>query len=201
MPARAVPYRKGLTALLALIPVLTLGLLGMVPSMVLAVDRRRTADKVGAAVFGLMQVALFISLGLTPNGEPIDNLTAGLLLLPLFLATPVHFLLMNRREQWPATAPARYPQPYGYAYPQPGYPQAGYPTAGYPQPAHPAGPYPAVQPQLPVQPHPAAAPTVPAMPAAHAAPAAHVAPAAPTGAAELRELGELLRRQAGDGPQ
>ncbi|WP_033218748.1 hypothetical protein [Kitasatospora phosalacinea] len=187
MPARAVPYRKGLTALLALIPVLTLGLLGTVPSMVLALDRRRRADKIGAAVFGLMQVALFVSIGLTPKDEPIDNLTGGLLLLPLFLAAPVHFLLMNRREQWPATAPAPYPYPYAYpqaAHPQAAYPQPVHPQAAYPQPAHPVGSYP------PAQPYPPAAPAGPTVPAA---------PAVPTGVAELRELGELLRRQAGDG--
>ncbi|MEU5387651.1 hypothetical protein [Kitasatospora cineracea] len=205
MPARAVPYRKGLTALLALIPVLSLGLLGMVPSMVLAVDRRRRADIVGAAVIGLMEVGLFVAAALTPEGEPIDNLTTGLLLFPLFLGTPVHFLLMNRRDRWPAgAAPA--PAPYGYAYPPVGYlPQPG-PTVP-PGPMVKSGPTmrPA-QPYAVTEPHPANPyatpypPAVPAVPPAPAVPAPAVpAPAAPTGAAELRELGELLRRQAGNG--
>ncbi|MEU3498571.1 hypothetical protein ABZ747_34395 [Kitasatospora cineracea] len=200
MPARAVPYRKGLTALLALIPVLSLGLLGMVPSTVLAVDRRRRADIVGAAVIGLMEVGLFVAAALTPEGEPIDNLTTGLLLFPLFLGTPVHFLLMNRRDRWPAgAAPA--PAPYGYAYPPVGYPPQ-------PGPAMPPGPTaksgPTVRPAQPyavTEPHPAnpyAAPYPPAAPTVQPAPAVP-APAAPTGAAELRELGELLRRQAGNG--
>ncbi|ROR42427.1 hypothetical protein [Kitasatospora cineracea] len=200
MPARAVPYRKGLTALLALIPVLSLGLLGMVPSTVLAVDRRRRADIVGAAVIGLMEVGLFVAAALTPEGEPIDNLTTGLLLFPLFLGTPVHFLLMNRRDQWPAgAAPA--PAPYGYAYPPVAYPPQ-------PGPAMPPGPTaksgPTVRPAQPyaaTEPHPAnpyATPYPPAAPTAQPAPAVP-APAAPTGAAELRELGELLRRQAGNG--
>ncbi|RPE32935.1 hypothetical protein [Kitasatospora cineracea] len=200
MPARAVPYRKGLTALLALIPVLSLGLLGMVPSTVLAVDRRRRADIVGAAVIGLMEVGLFVAAALTPEGEPIDNLTTGLLLFPLFLGTPVHFLLMNRRDRWPAgAAPA--PAPYGYAYPPVGYPPQ-------PGPAMPPGPTaksgPPVRPAQPyavTEPHPAnpyATPYPPAAPTVQPAPAVP-APAAPTGAAELRELGELLRRQAGNG--
>ncbi|WAL73546.1 hypothetical protein OU787_19745 [Kitasatospora sp. YST-16] len=200
MPARAVPYRKGLTALLALIPVLSLGLLGMVPSMVLAVDRRRRADIVGAAVIGLMEVGLFVAAALTPEGEPIDNLTTGLLLFPLFLGTPVHFLLMNRRDRWPAGA-APVPAPYGYAYPPVGYlPQPG--------PTVPPGPMvksgPTMRPAPPyavTEPHPAnpyATPYPPAAPAVPPAPAVP-APAAPTGAAELRELGELLRRQAGNG--
>ncbi|MFE1318812.1 hypothetical protein [Kitasatospora phosalacinea] len=183
MPARVVPYRRGPSVLLALVPVLSCGLLGMVPSMVLAVDRRRRADKIGAAVFAPMQVALFIVAGLTPEGQPIDDLTAGLLLLPLCLAAPVHFLLMNRRDQWPAPAPAPapYPHPYAYAYPQAaGYPQAvAHPQAvTHPQAGYPTAPYP---------------------PAAPHAPVAPPAPAAPTGVSELRELGELLRRQAGDG--
>ncbi|WP_033258370.1 MULTISPECIES: hypothetical protein [Kitasatospora] len=179
MPARVVPYRKGLTVLLALVPVLSLGLLGMVPSAVLAVDRRRPADLAGAAVIGLMQVGMFVAAAFTPKGEPIGNLTTGLLVLPLLLGTPVHFLLMNRRDQWPAARAAAkaaahlspYPHPHPHSYP--GYPPAA-PTL--PAPAFPAQPAAAVQP-APAQP----------------------APAAPTGAAELRELGELLRRQAGDG--
>ncbi|MFF2820748.1 hypothetical protein ACFVT9_35115 [Kitasatospora cineracea] len=197
MPARAVPYRKGLTALLALIPVLSLGLLGMVPSMVLAVDRRRRADIVGAAVIGLMEVGLFVAAALTPEGEPIDNLTTGLLLFPLFLGTPVHFLLMNRRDRWPAgAAPA--PAPYGYAYPPVGYlPQPG-PTVP-PGPMVKSGPTmrPA-QPYAVTEPHPANPYATPYPPAAPAVPPAPAVPA-PTGAAELRELGELLRRQAGNG--
>ncbi|MFB7948473.1 hypothetical protein ACFC6L_26550 [Kitasatospora phosalacinea] len=189
MPARVVPYRRGPSVLLALVPVLSCGLLGMVPSMVLAVDRRRRADKIGAAVFGPMQVALFVVAGLTPEGQPIDDLTAGLLLLPLCLAAPVHFLLMNRRDQWPAPAPTPYPHPhpYAYAYPQP----AAYPQPTHPQPAHPQAAHP--QPGYPAAPYP------PAVPLAPPAPAPAPAPAAPTGVSELRELGELLRRQAGDG--
>ncbi|MEV7216665.1 hypothetical protein AB0O31_26675 [Kitasatospora cineracea] len=209
MPARAVPYRKGLTALLALIPVLSLGLLGMVPSMVLAVDRRRRADIVGAAVIGLMEATLFVILALTPEGEPMDNRTTVLLLLPLFLGTPVHFLLMNRRDQWPAgAAPAAGPAPYGYAYPPAGYPpQPGppVPPVQFTKPGQPAQPHPA-NPYAVTEPHPAnpyAAPHPPAAPTGPVAPAPVVpavpAPAAPTGAAELRELGELLRRQAGNG--
>ncbi|MEV7118725.1 hypothetical protein [Kitasatospora griseola] len=180
MPARAVsgPPRIWVTLLCAAVPVLTLGMLGMVPSLVLAVGRRRRADLVGAVVIGLMQLGLYVAAGLTPSGGKINNLVGVLLLLPLFLGTPVHYLLMNQRRFWPgADAPAPYPYPAYQPYPAsaPTYPAAG-PYAGHPYADHP---------QAVTQPVP------PAVPPAGAAGA--------TGAAELRELGELLRRQAGDG--
>ncbi|MFD8478935.1 hypothetical protein [Kitasatospora sp. NPDC059673] len=174
MPARAVsgPYRIWVTLLCAAVPVLTLGILGMVPSLVLAVGRRRRADIVGAIVIGLMQLGLYVAAGLTPSGGKINTLVGVLVLLPLWIGTPVHFLLMNQRRFWPDAVAAPPPYPYP-AYP--GYPASAttYPTgAPYPPPVAP----PAV-----TTPPPAAA------------------PGGVTGAAELRELGELLRRQAGDG--
>ncbi|MGW4382500.1 hypothetical protein [Kitasatospora sp. NPDC004531] len=173
MPARAVsgPYRIWVTLLCVALPVLTLGLLGMVPSLVLAVGRRRRVDVVGAVVIGLMQLAMYVSVGLTPTGGQIDNWTALLLVLPLWLGAPVHFVLLNQRRCWPAAAPP--------AHPYPAYPAAGaYPYAAPPQ-----------------------APTLPMAPAPYppAGPPAADAPSGATGTAELRELGELLRRQAGDG--
>ncbi|MFD8594444.1 hypothetical protein ACFV1L_05540 [Kitasatospora sp. NPDC059646] len=190
MPARAVsgPYRIWVTLLCAATPVLTLGILGMVPSVVLAVGRRRRADIVGAVVIGLMQLVLFVEVGLTPSGGKINNLVGVFLLIPLWIGTPVHFLLMNQRRFWPQ--PATPPPGYGY----PGHPATGvthpyelpYPrTAPYPQ----AGPYPA-----PPAPFPGVATPPPAAPQAGPTGATGA-----TGAAELRELGELLRRQAGDG--
>ncbi|MFF0294439.1 hypothetical protein ACFYST_24060 [Kitasatospora sp. NPDC004614] len=176
MPARAVsgPPRIWVTLLCAAVPVLTLGMLGMVPSLVLAVGRRRRADIVGAVVIGLMQLGLYVGAGLTPEGGTINNLVGLLLLLPLFLGTPVHYLLMNQRRFWPQAVAT--PPPYPY----PAYP--GYSASA---PTYPSGtPYP----------YPAPAPV-----AQPATPPPAAAPGGATGTAELRELGELLRRQAGDG--
>ncbi|PJN22529.1 hypothetical protein [Kitasatospora sp. CB02891] len=188
MPARAVsgPYRIWVTLLCAALPVLTLGFLGMVPSAVLAAGRRRPADLVGAVVVGLMQLGMFVALGLTPTGGTLNTWVALLLVIPLWIGTPVHFLVMNQRRFWPAAdAPAPYPYPAYRPYPAsaPTYPAAG-PYAGHPYTDHPY----ADHPQAVTRPVP------PAVPPAGAAGAAGA-----TGAAELRELGELLRRQAGDG--
>ncbi|KDN83178.1 hypothetical protein [Kitasatospora cheerisanensis] len=194
MPARAVsgPYRIWVTLLCAATPVLTLGILGMVPSVVLAVGRRRRADIVGAVVIGLMQLAVFVEVGLTPSGGQINNLVGVFLLIPLWLGTPVHFLLMNQRRFWPQPATP----PPGYEYPA--YP-ASAATRPYELPYPQNGPYP----QAGSYPPPGAYPTPPAPFPGVATPPPAVPPAAPqtgaTGAAELRELGELLRRQAGDG--
>ncbi|RKE20853.1 hypothetical protein [Streptomyces sp. TLI_171] len=199
MPARAAsgPYRTWVTVLCALTPVLTLGIVGMAPSVVLAVGRQRRADIVGAVVIGLMQLALYIEMGLTPKDGEISNLVAALVLIPLWIGTPVHFLVMNQRRFWPAPAPGPAPG-YGYGYGYPGYPTppqpypAAGPTAPYPNPYQ-AAPYPTPTPT----PTPYPAPAVPA-PTPAPGPAQTPAPGQ-TGAAELRELGELLRRQAGDG--
>ncbi|MEV4556994.1 hypothetical protein AB0K51_08340 [Kitasatospora sp. NPDC049285] len=157
-PVASGPYRPWVSALCAALPVLSLGLLGLVPSLVLAVGRRRRVDVVGAVVFGVLQLAVYVASGLTPRGEALNLVVVGVALIPLWLGAPVHFLLMNRRRHWPAAKTA-------YPFPVQPYPVPPYPT---PPQAYPAQPYPG----QPVQ---------------------------PTGAAELRELGELLRRQAGDG--
>ncbi|MFJ1752064.1 hypothetical protein [Kitasatospora sp. NPDC088134] len=206
MSARAVsgPYRTWVTVVCAAIPVLTLGILGMAPSVVLAVGRRRRADVVGAVVIGLMQLVLYIEMGLTPKDGQISNLVGALVLVPLWIGTPVHFLLMNQRRFWPVTKtdPAAYGYPPQAVGPQ-GWPAPTYPAVAYPAYPTPAQPAPPVNPYLtPYQPAAPVAPAVPVTPAAATpAPAAPAAPIAPgqTGAAELRELGELLRRQAGDG--
>jgi len=139
--------------------------------LVLAAGRRRRADIIGAVVIGLLQLGLYVAMGLTPSGGKISNAVGVFLLLPLFLGTPVHYLLMNQRRFWPE---AKTPPPYPYPAYQP------YPASAVTYPA--ANPY-AGHPQALAQ-HP----TLPGVP-----------PTAATGAAELRELGELLRRQAGDG--
>lgn len=185
MPARTVPgpLRIWANVLIAALPVLSLGVLGMAPSLVLAVRRRRAVDILGAVVIGLMELSLFVAAGLTPKGGKISDAVGFLLLLPMWIGTPVHFLLMNRRRFWPA--PTSDPYPYSYPVAPTGpYPTASYPAASYPTVPYPANPYQATA--QAAAPHPAP-------------PVAPVVPGPQTGAAELRELGELLRRQAGDG--
>ncbi|MEU9132978.1 hypothetical protein AB0D08_33590 [Kitasatospora sp. NPDC048540] len=121
------PHHPALKALYALLPLLTVGLLGLVPSVVLAARRRRPADLAGAVVIGAVQLAVYVCLGLTPDnsqGSPY-SIVGGLLLIALAVGAPVHFLVMDRAAAWfpgrPAPHPAfpAHPQPYGPSYGQP----------------------------------------------------------------------------------
>ncbi|WP_158845369.1 hypothetical protein [Streptomyces sp. NRRL WC-3742] len=183
----AIPGRLGTTArvLFALAPVVTFGLLGAVPSLVLAVRRRRAYDIAGAVVFCGLLLTLIVSAGIAGRlKDPTADLTGQITLFVLWFAPTPHFLLMDRREVWEAGRPAPQPSP-SYAAPQAQPHTSPYaPTApGYGAPAAPYAPPP---------------PQAAAAPAALAAPATPVAPV--TGAADdLKELGELLRRQSREG--
>ncbi|MFI6152076.1 hypothetical protein ACIBCA_05240 [Kitasatospora sp. NPDC051170] len=184
----AIPGRLGTTArvLFALAPVLTFGLLGAVPSLVLAVRRRRAYDIAGAVVFCGLLFALIVSAGIAGRLQnPTADVTGQITLFLLWFAPTPHFLLMDRREVWEAGRPAPQPSP-----PAPSYaaPQAQPYTSPY------ASPYARTTPgygtpAAPYAPAPSQAPTTPATP---------VAPV--TGATDdLKELGELLRRQSREG--
>ncbi|MFJ8044439.1 hypothetical protein ACIRBX_28440 [Kitasatospora sp. NPDC096147] len=173
------PFKVGPKILLALVPFLTLGLLGMVPSLVLALRRRRVADVVGAVLVGLVQLFVYVYLGLNdPDSDATNGLTVagGFGLVALWLGGPAHFLVMDSRHIWgtgaqPPAPAAWYPQPPLQA--QPGY--QPYPQHPAPMPA--PGPLPAPQPQ----PYPP------------------VQPQGPATQGDLQQLGELLRRQAQEG--
>ncbi|MFG2823824.1 hypothetical protein ACGFX4_30910 [Kitasatospora sp. NPDC048365] len=209
-PAASGPYRVGPTVLCCALPLLTLGILGMVPSTVLAVGRRRPVDIVGAVVFGLLQLTLYVSAALAPKaGGSVWDTLGMIVVMPMWIGAPLHFLLMNRRSMWPGPKPLAQPYPQAYPTYPPTYPtypqQAAYPqdATAYPQ----CTPYPQPYPAQPTYGYPpaAAAPAATAVPAAPtpAAPVPGQAPAqAPAPSAtgeELRQLGELLRRQAQEG--
>jgi hypothetical protein len=85
---------------------LTLGLLGMVPALVLAVRRRRTVDVLGAVAAVLVEVTFYVCLAVVPA----DSHSSGALLggstgILLLVGAPLHFLLMDRRSQWPVPTP------------------------------------------------------------------------------------------------
>ncbi|MET8623510.1 hypothetical protein ABZW30_07090 [Kitasatospora sp. NPDC004669] len=149
--------------LCALAPLLTVGLLGVVPSLLLAVRRRRAYDIVGAVVFCALLLTLAVSAGVAGSiKDPTADLTGEIALGVLWLTPTAHFLVMDSRAVWEAGRPA--PKPLAPAY----------------------GP-------------PAASPYAPTMPGYGAPPAAAApAPAVET-SHDLRELGELLRRQAREG--
>ncbi|MGW2397866.1 hypothetical protein ACWCYY_15115 [Kitasatospora sp. NPDC001664] len=135
------PLGVGGKVLLALVPLLSLGLLGMVPSLVLAVRRRRAADVAGAVVAGLLQLLVYVAVGLTDPDPDVASgldLAGGLALFALWLGGPVHFLVMDTQQQWRSKAPAPapwYPPPVVPYQPQP---QPSYPPRPQPQPQ--AGP-------------------------------------------------------------
>ncbi|KJS53265.1 hypothetical protein VM98_26345 [Streptomyces rubellomurinus subsp. indigoferus] len=161
--------------LCALAPLLTAGLLGAVPSLLLAVRRRRAYDVLGAVVFCGLLLTLFVSAGIAGGlKDPTADLTGQITLIVLWLTPTPHFLLMDRRAVWEAGRPApqafpSYPPPQGRPYASPYAPT----VPGY---GAPAAPY-------------AQTPPPPAAPAAPTAETAH----------DLRELGELLRRQSREG--
>ncbi|MFJ9441010.1 hypothetical protein ACIRRH_03965 [Kitasatospora sp. NPDC101235] len=174
-----IPGRFGVTArvLCALAPLLTVGLLGVVPSLLLAVRRRRAYDIAGAAVFCALLLTVIVSAGVAGGlKNPTADTTGQITLTVLWFLPTAHFLVMDSRVVWLAGRPA---------------PQAVSPYA-VPN----VSPYAATVPGYGV---PASAvPTAPATPApsapAHSAPTPSVS--APETAHDLRELGELLRRQA-----
>ncbi|MER7707028.1 hypothetical protein ABTX81_29525 [Kitasatospora sp. NPDC097605] len=204
---QAGPYGVLGRVLVVLAPLLTVGLLGMVPSLLLAVRRRRAYDILGAVVYAGLFLTFFICMGIAgsyPKGEaPAADAVGTTMMVVLWFTPPVHFLLMDRRVVWSAGRPARPPVPAG-AYPPPagyGYPA---PTAPVPPYQQPAQPYPAAQPYGAAAPHPQAArpyPAVDSHPSAISHPPVRAAgpgaaAAGPATSDELRELGELLRRQA-----
>ncbi|MFJ7910116.1 hypothetical protein [Kitasatospora sp. NPDC096204] len=190
-----IPGRFGVVArvLCALAPLLTFGLLGAVPSLLLAVRRRRAYDIAGAAVFCALLLAMVVSAGVAGSlKNPTADTTGQITLAVLWLLPTAHFLVMDSRAVWLAgpPAPRAVPSAVPYAVPQAVSPYAapnGSPYAatvpGYGVPA-PAAPGPSVAPRSvqgpSVQASAAQAPSVQAPETAH----------------DLRELGELLRRQA-----
>ncbi|MFG2913220.1 hypothetical protein ACGF0D_10060 [Kitasatospora sp. NPDC048298] len=183
-----IPGRFGVLArvLCALAPLLTFGLLGAVPSLLLAVRRRRAYDIAGAAVFCALLLAMVVSAGVAGSlKNPTADTTGQITLAVLWLLPTAHFLVMDSRAVWLAGPPA--PQAVPYAVPQAVSPYAAT-VPGYGVPA-PAAPGPSVAPRS-VQAPSVQAPSVQA-PAVQA-PAVQ----APETAHDLRELGELLRRQA-----
>ncbi|MFJ9845407.1 hypothetical protein ACIRYZ_34195 [Kitasatospora sp. NPDC101155] len=178
-----VPGRFGVTVrvLCALAPLLSFGLLGAVPALLLAVRRRRAYDIVGAVVFCALLLTLIVSAGIAGSlKDPTADVTGGITLGVLWFTPTVHFLAMDSRAVWEAGRPAsKYPtSPTGPSYGPPAAPSYG-PPVGSPYAPQAVSPY---------------AATVPG----YGETAAALAPAAET-AHDLRELGELLRRQAGEG--
>ncbi|MDH6576979.1 hypothetical protein [Kitasatospora sp. MAP5-34] len=107
-PAQGGPYAWWGKLLCCLVPLLTLGLLGLVPSLLLAVRRRRAVDVLGAVFFGLLTLAAFVLVGLAPKSGTPSSTLLGFTALPLWLGAPVHFLVLDSPRFWgmPGPAPA-----------------------------------------------------------------------------------------------
>ncbi|MFE7589182.1 hypothetical protein ACFU6K_07245 [Kitasatospora sp. NPDC057512] len=166
-----VPGRFGVVArvLCALAPLLSFGLLGAVPSLLLAVRRRRAYDILGAAVFCALLLTMIVSAGIAGSlKNPTADTTGSITLAVLWLLPTAHFLVMDSRAVWLAGRPAPQAVP-------PGVPQAVPPYA-----VPDVSPYAATVPGYGVPAPAAPGPVSPAPETAH----------------DLRELGELLRRQA-----
>ncbi|WP_395294613.1 hypothetical protein ACF9IK_14445 [Kitasatospora hibisci] len=212
------PYGAVGRTLCILAPLLSFGLLGMVPSLLLAIRRRRAYDFVGAVVFTGLFLAFLVSAGIAGGnggGTVLDKLGTVSLVL-LWFGAPLHFVGMDLRAVWDAGRSA--PAPAAY-YPPPAPPPVSpyaataitpYPAGASHAPGTPVPtgtPYPVGSPcpaGTPHQPPPATRFDGPVAPYATPPTARGGAPAPASGASsetsdELRELGELLRRQAGEG--
>ncbi|GAA2146743.1 hypothetical protein GCM10009760_36810 [Kitasatospora kazusensis] len=109
-PARGGPYGWRGKLLCCLVSLLSLGMLGLVPSLLLALRRRRAVDVLGAVVFGLLTLTVFVAFGLQPRSSastPSDPLL-GLAVMVLWLGSPVHFLVLDSPRFWgmPGPVPA-----------------------------------------------------------------------------------------------
>ncbi|GGV21514.1 hypothetical protein GCM10010495_41380 [Kitasatospora herbaricolor] len=192
--------------LCCLAPLLTVGFLGVVPSLLLAVRRKRVVDVIGAVLFCLVFVVFLVSIALAGGAkhENTADTTGAVAMVLLWLGAPLHYLAMDRRALWPSpvlAVPAPYYQPVQPVqsawYPPPTAPLPGapLPTTGPPAPVAEADPY-----ALVARYHaPAAtpAPAAPVAPLTAEPPAAAPAPART--ADDLQQLGELLRRQSREG--
>ncbi|WP_425554940.1 serine/threonine-protein kinase, partial [Kitasatospora putterlickiae] len=149
------PYGVLGRVLVVLAPLLSFGLLGMVPSLLLAVRRRRAYDILGAVVYAGLFLTFFICMGIAgsyPKGDaPLADAIGTTMMVLLWFTPPVHFLLLDRQVVWSSGRPARKPAQSG-SYAPPG--------GGRPGPAVPAGPAvpPAVRDRRPL---PAGRPAVP----------------------------------------
>ncbi|MFC1442300.1 hypothetical protein ABUW04_29005 [Streptacidiphilus sp. N1-10] len=181
-PGQAPRWHAG-TVLLALVPVVSCGLLAFAPAAYLAVLRRNAASWVALGVIAAMSgFEMYLSETAPKNGP---SAAAGAFFLLTMTAPVGHFVLSLRHWQrqtaWDAAAvaqPAAYPPvPPSYG-PNP-YQQQPQP---YQQPYQVAQPY-QVQPPVPVQPNPLSYD--------------RPAPATEDVGAELRKLSERLRGEPG----
>ncbi|MFE2728028.1 hypothetical protein [Kitasatospora sp. NPDC059327] len=198
------PYGVLGRVLLTLTPLVTVGLLGMIPSLLLAIRRRRAYDILGAVVFAGLFLTFLVCAGVAGStGDAPTADTVGMVAMVLmWFGAPLHFLAMDLRAVWEAGRPkapaqaAHYPPPAApYAHPVPGAAYAPAPAPGYAVPlgvpAPPGAAAPSTPPPAPGYGYPAPAPYPPTR--------VPTAPPAPATGEELRELGELLRRQAREG--
>lgn len=197
------PSRPVAKVLWALVPLLSCSLLAFAPAVYLAVRRKRLRDWAGVVFFAAVTAALAAGTQLSAApGQPYrtgDYVGMAALAVGCLLG-PLHFLLMDREREWygrsgPPLPPP--PQQYlaaptaGYGYPPPLQQPVPYAPAFH-QPQPQPGPQPQHQPQPgPLHQPPQPGPQPPYQP--------QPASADDAARAELRELGELLRRQAADG--
>ena len=124
------------TVLLALVPLLSLGLLSFVPAAFLAVLRRTVGGWVALVIFAVTTGAEWVLAATAPKSGSSAGL--GALALGVMFAAVAHYVICMRRWQRdmprvPA-APQQYfqpqpqPRPYAQRYPQPWQPPAAAPA-------------------------------------------------------------------------
>jgi hypothetical protein len=110
-----------LRALLACVPVGTLGMLSWVPLIRTALVRRRAWDWVALAVTTLLSFGAFVTVGTAPNEDDLQMDIGMATLLLLAAGSTVYFLVAELRRP-----PVPFPRPYGHPYTPPPYAPAPY---------------------------------------------------------------------------
>lgn len=207
------------TLLWAAVPVLTIGFFACVPSVRTAVRRQRPADWAAAAVFTVSTVAMWVAVGLgsdTGTDNTADDVGMTMMIVNM-LGAPLHAVVAGWAARLAAARQAAYVPPpgawYGGASGWPGQPAGPVEIPPQAAPGRFAGPWSALPegspprsaaetapfPAAPASAVPPVRPVAPVPPPAPVAPSPAVRPDDDRARAELRELGRLLRDQAGGG--
>lgn len=171
------------TVLIALVPVLSCGLLTFVPAVYLAVLRRTVSGWVALGVLTVLTFAEWAAAALLPQNDPRGPAMGGFA-MGLMLAGSLHFFTVLRRWQartrWETQPQLLYPAQDPYPAPNPYPAQASYPVPNpYSAPSPYLAPVPAPQP--------------------YRQPQSYDQPLTEDVGAELRRLSERLDGGPGDG--
>ncbi|WP_326697925.1 hypothetical protein OG909_11620 [Streptomyces sp. NBC_01754] len=189
----------GLRVLFVALTFLSCGFLSWAAMLRLALVTRRALDRVLVAVSVVLNVAVLVYIGSTPDGPeaeltPVQTIVFMAWMACSVLGTTIYYLYAEIRHyaQGPQGAgPPSYVDPLARTVTSG--PRQGYPPAPWPVPPHTAGPAPAPPPASVPTPRSAPAPVPPPV-----TPHPATSPRLDQVQAELDELSDYLRKEGGN---